>query len=101
MYESAITVAKANNDSSKVRRYERGLKTLQGMSRSLKAGKRVNMEDLPPEVSVTGKPAPQPAEDDMDELQSWIAAEQPIEEEKKGMYLKIIIVCVYLLWQIS
>ena len=86
MYESAITAAKAKGDSSKVRRYDRGLKTLQGMSRSLKAGKKVDMEDLPPEIATTGgsvavggasKPAGGQSveEDDMAELQSWVTSQ--------------------------
>ena len=84
MYESAIAAAKSKGDTSKARRYERGLKTLQGMARSLKAGKKINTDEIPPEVSisgggVTGGGAPPKApveevEDDLSELQSWVSS---------------------------
>ena len=52
MYQSAIAAAKSKGESSKVRRYERGLKTLQEMSKSLKSGRKVNIDEIPPEISV-------------------------------------------------
>ncbi|XP_043550729.1 coiled-coil and C2 domain-containing protein 1A [Chiloscyllium plagiosum] len=51
MYRSAIDNAKQSGESSKVRRYERGLKTLQSMLTSLKKGKQINEEDIPPPVA--------------------------------------------------
>lgn len=87
MYQSAIAAAKEKKESSKVRRYERSLKTLNEMMKSVKAGKKVNMEDIPPEVLVTGgvasKAATQPAktdEEDMSELQSWITADNSMRK---------------------
>lgn len=48
LYKQAETKAKNNNDTSKARRYNRGVKTLQGMLRDAKAGKNVNEADIPP-----------------------------------------------------
>ncbi|XP_048377723.1 coiled-coil and C2 domain-containing protein 1A isoform X2 [Stegostoma tigrinum] len=51
MYRSAIDNAKQSGESSKIRRYERGLKTLQSMLTSVKKGKQINEEDIPPPVA--------------------------------------------------
>lgn len=84
MYQSAIAVAKGKGDSSKVRRYERSVKTLNEMTKSLKAGKKINIDEIPPEVFVSGEgvastkapPTTKVAKvDDMDELKSWIASD--------------------------
>uniref|UniRef100_A0AAX7SQ04 Coiled-coil and C2 domain-containing protein 1B n=1 Tax=Astatotilapia calliptera TaxID=8154 RepID=A0AAX7SQ04_ASTCA len=55
MYQTAISNAKAAGETSKVRRYERGLKTLQSMLTSAKKGKPVNEEEMPPPVALGGK----------------------------------------------
>ncbi|XP_069086547.1 coiled-coil and C2 domain-containing protein 1A isoform X2 [Pleurodeles waltl] len=52
MYKTAITNAKQAGESSKVRRYERGLKTLESMLVSVQKGKAINEEELPPPVAV-------------------------------------------------
>ncbi|KAM9098463.1 coiled-coil and C2 domain-containing protein 1A isoform X3 [Sarcophilus harrisii] len=52
MYQTAITNAKQVGDSSKVRRYERGVKTLENMLTSVKKGRNINEEDIPPPVAV-------------------------------------------------
>lgn len=57
MYTMAISNAKAAGETSKVRRYERGLKTLQSMLTSARKGKPINEEEMPPPVAVGGKPA--------------------------------------------
>ncbi|XP_069783375.1 coiled-coil and C2 domain-containing protein 1A isoform X2 [Narcine bancroftii] len=51
MYRCAIDNAKRSGESSKMRRYERGLKTLQTMLTSVKKGKQINEEDIPPAVA--------------------------------------------------
>ncbi|XP_074485008.1 coiled-coil and C2 domain-containing protein 1A [Sebastes fasciatus] len=56
MYKTAISNAKAAGETSKVRRYDRGLKTLQSMLTSVKKGKAVNEEEMPPPVALGGKP---------------------------------------------
>ncbi|KAM4604210.1 coiled-coil and C2 domain-containing protein 1A isoform 1-T2 [Polymixia lowei] len=56
MYQTAINNAKAAGESSKARRYDRGLKTLQSMLASVKKGKPINEEEIPPPVAVGGKP---------------------------------------------
>lgn len=52
MYEAAIAGC---NESAKVRRYKRAFTSMQAMLKEAKAGRSVNLEDLPPSVSV--KPA--------------------------------------------
>ncbi|XP_017568295.1 coiled-coil and C2 domain-containing protein 1A [Pygocentrus nattereri] len=58
MYQTAINNAKAAGETSKVRRYDRGLKTLQSMLTSVKKGKPINEEEIPPPVAIGGKPTP-------------------------------------------
>ena len=52
MYKVAEENAKAAGESSKMRRFNRGLKTLNDLLRQVKSGKVVNPDDIPPEVSV-------------------------------------------------
>ncbi|XP_076120739.1 coiled-coil and C2 domain-containing protein 1A isoform X2 [Alosa pseudoharengus] len=61
MYQAAIANAKATGESSKARRYDRGLKTLQSMLTSVKKGKPINEDEMPPPVATGAKPAPAPA----------------------------------------
>uniref|UniRef100_A0A4W4H978 C2 domain-containing protein n=1 Tax=Electrophorus electricus TaxID=8005 RepID=A0A4W4H978_ELEEL len=56
MYQTAITNAKAAGETSKARRYDRGLKTLQSMLSSVKKGQPINEEEIPPPVATGGKP---------------------------------------------
>ncbi|XP_022611331.1 coiled-coil and C2 domain-containing protein 1A isoform X1 [Seriola dumerili] len=56
MYKTAISNAKAAGETSKVRRYDRGLKTLQSMLTSVKKGKPINDEEIPPPVALGGNP---------------------------------------------
>ncbi|NXG84253.1 C2D1B protein, partial [Stercorarius parasiticus] len=53
-YRTAISNAKASGESAKIRRYERGLKTLETMLAAVKKGKKINEEEMPPPVA-TGK----------------------------------------------
>ncbi|KAL7741740.1 hypothetical protein ACLKA6_000354 [Drosophila palustris] len=55
MYKQAEANAKAAGESAKARRFARGLKTLQDLHKQSAAGKSINVDDIPPEVSV--KPA--------------------------------------------
>uniref|UniRef100_A0A673GJG9 Coiled-coil and C2 domain-containing protein 1B n=1 Tax=Sinocyclocheilus rhinocerous TaxID=307959 RepID=A0A673GJG9_9TELE len=57
MYQTAITNAKAAGETSKARRYDRGLKTLQSMLMSVKKGKPINEDEIPPAVATGGKPS--------------------------------------------
>uniref|UniRef100_A0A8C8VPQ2 Coiled-coil and C2 domain-containing protein 1B n=1 Tax=Pelusios castaneus TaxID=367368 RepID=A0A8C8VPQ2_9SAUR len=52
MYRTAIGSAKQSGDSSKVRRYERGLKTLENMVTSVRKGKKIDEEEIPPPVAL-------------------------------------------------
>lgn len=47
MYRVALNNAKSVGDNAKARRLERGLKTLESLLKSAKAGKDVNEEDIP------------------------------------------------------
>ncbi|NXN58444.1 C2D1B protein, partial [Rynchops niger] len=53
-YQTAISNAKESGESAKIRRYERGLKTLETMLAAVKKGKKINEEEMPPPVA-TGK----------------------------------------------
>uniref|UniRef100_A0A8C6LRW8 Coiled-coil and C2 domain-containing protein 1B n=1 Tax=Nothobranchius furzeri TaxID=105023 RepID=A0A8C6LRW8_NOTFU len=61
MYKTALQKAKSAGETSKARRYDRGLKTLESMLAALKKGKPVSESEIPPPVSV-GAPSstPQP-----------------------------------------
>ncbi|KAG6465502.1 hypothetical protein O3G_MSEX015191, partial [Manduca sexta] len=59
-YTLAERKAKENGESSRARRFARGLRTLNDLLKQAKAGKPVNDEDIPPPVPV-GKPADAPA----------------------------------------
>lgn len=74
MYNLAITNAKQSNDS-RARRFERGLKTLNGMLKQVNSGKQIDISEVPPEIVVKplepnssndnavllpSRPAPQP-----------------------------------------
>lgn len=50
-YKAAISNAKEADESGKVRRYERGLKTLETMLAAMKKGKKINEEEMPPLVA--------------------------------------------------
>ncbi|KAM6989571.1 LOW QUALITY PROTEIN: coiled-coil and C2 domain-containing protein 1B [Tautogolabrus adspersus] len=59
MYKTASENAKAAGETSKVRRYDRGLKTLQSMVAAVKKGRAVNEAEIPPPVA-TGAPSAPP-----------------------------------------
>lgn len=52
MYETAENNAKIASESSRARRFGRGIKTLQNLIKQSKAGKPINNDDIPPEVNV-------------------------------------------------
>ncbi|XP_034751401.1 coiled-coil and C2 domain-containing protein 1A isoform X1 [Etheostoma cragini] len=56
MYKGAISNAKAAGETSKVRRYDRGFKTLETMLTSVRKGKAVNEDEIPPPVALGGNP---------------------------------------------
>ncbi|XP_063061303.1 coiled-coil and C2 domain-containing protein 1A isoform X2 [Engraulis encrasicolus] len=61
LYQTAIANAKAAGESSKARRYERGLKSLQSMLAAVRKGKPINEDEMPPPVATGAKPAPAPS----------------------------------------
>ncbi|XP_041098022.1 LOW QUALITY PROTEIN: coiled-coil and C2 domain-containing protein 1A-like, partial [Polyodon spathula] len=58
MYRAATAIAKSSGESSRARRYERGLKTLESMLASVKKGRSINEEEIPPPVATGNTPAP-------------------------------------------
>ncbi|XP_073709406.1 coiled-coil and C2 domain-containing protein 1B isoform X1 [Misgurnus anguillicaudatus] len=63
MYRKAITNAEASGESSKARRYERGLKTLQTMLATVRKGGKIDETEIPPPVAgVTCGPNQPPAQ---------------------------------------
>ncbi|XP_036158693.1 coiled-coil and C2 domain-containing protein 1A isoform X1 [Myotis myotis] len=57
LYQTAIESARQAGDSAKVRRYERGLKTLENLLASVRKGSAIDEEDIPPPVAVGKGPA--------------------------------------------
>lgn len=60
MYKTAEAKAKENNESSRARRFSRGIKTLEDLLKKAKAGKAVSPNDIPPAIALNLKPAPPP-----------------------------------------
>ncbi|KAI0228025.1 Coiled-coil and C2 domain-containing protein 1A [Lamellibrachia satsuma] len=56
LYREALQKANDSKESSKLKRLQRGIKTLEGMLTQVKAGKSINEHDIPPEVAVTKSP---------------------------------------------
>ncbi|KAM4722167.1 coiled-coil and C2 domain-containing protein 1B isoform 2-T2 [Rhinophrynus dorsalis] len=81
-YKAAISNAKQANESSKARRYERGLKTLETMLKTVRQGRAVNEEEIPPPVA-SGKsavsPPSQPTEDSAQQEGSGDPSHVPME----------------------
>ncbi|XP_024137181.1 coiled-coil and C2 domain-containing protein 1B [Oryzias melastigma] len=62
MYRTALHNAKAAGETSKARRYDRGLKTLESMMAAVKKGKPINEAEIPPLVATgASSTAPPPA----------------------------------------
>ncbi|NXP82053.1 C2D1B protein, partial [Ramphastos sulfuratus] len=53
-YRTAISNAEQSGEGARIRRYQRGLKTLETMLAAVKKGKKINEEEMPPPVA-TGK----------------------------------------------
>ncbi|XP_066128119.1 coiled-coil and C2 domain-containing protein 1A isoform X2 [Saccopteryx bilineata] len=52
IYQKAIESARQAGDSAKVRRYDRGLKTLESLLASIQKGNAIDEEDIPPPVAM-------------------------------------------------
>ncbi|KAM7351958.1 lethal (2) giant discs 1 isoform 1-T4 [Cochliomyia hominivorax] len=55
MYKMAEANAKTDGESAKMRRFNRGLKTLNNLLRQANSGYDINSDDIPPEVSIKPK----------------------------------------------
>ena len=62
LYREAEAAAKTSGDSSRARRYNRGVNTLVELERRVTRGGAVREEDIPPLVTVPGKVRPQNTE---------------------------------------
>ncbi|XP_047544484.1 coiled-coil and C2 domain-containing protein 1-like isoform X1 [Vanessa atalanta] len=60
-YTLAEKTAKANGESSRARRFNRGIKTLNDLLKQAKAGRAIKDEDIPPPVSIGKSSDAQPA----------------------------------------
>lgn len=60
MYELAEENAKKAGETSRARRFNRGIKTLKDLIKTSNAGRPINPEDIPPEVAVTITKKPDP-----------------------------------------
>ena len=52
MYNDALKEAESQKDTSKIRRYKRAIGTIEDMLKATRSGRPINMEELPPIVSV-------------------------------------------------
>uniref|UniRef100_A0A671PHI3 Coiled-coil and C2 domain-containing protein 1B n=1 Tax=Sinocyclocheilus anshuiensis TaxID=1608454 RepID=A0A671PHI3_9TELE len=77
MYQTAITNAKAMGETSKARRYDRGLKTLQSMLTLVKKGKPIDEDEIPPPVATGGKPSTAPQAEPIREPEKPALANTP------------------------
>ena len=58
LYQEALKTAESQGDSSKARRYKRSIGNMDDMLKTARAGRPVNMEDLPPIISTGQSVAP-------------------------------------------
>ncbi|XP_056116742.1 coiled-coil and C2 domain-containing protein 1B isoform X1 [Rhinichthys klamathensis goyatoka] len=58
LYRMAVTNAKSTGETSKARRYERGLKTLQTMLASVRKGGKIDETEIPPPVACGASDGP-------------------------------------------
>uniref|UniRef100_A0A452F5U1 Coiled-coil and C2 domain containing 1A n=1 Tax=Capra hircus TaxID=9925 RepID=A0A452F5U1_CAPHI len=61
LYQTAIESARQAGDSAKMRRYDRGLKTLENLLASVRKGKAIDEGDIPPPVAVGKGPVATPS----------------------------------------
>ncbi|NXO56012.1 C2D1B protein, partial [Aramus guarauna] len=77
-YRTAISNAKESGESAKVRRYERGLKTLETMLAAVKKGKKINEGEMPPPVAAGKK-----------SLQSHAASSPTMETDGRAYFVHL------------
>ncbi|KAM5308151.1 coiled-coil and C2 domain-containing protein 1A isoform 2-T2 [Glossophaga mutica] len=61
LYQTAIESARQTGDSAKMRRYDRGLKTLENLLASVRKGNAIDEEDIPPPVAMGKGPMATPS----------------------------------------
>ncbi|XP_049644471.1 coiled-coil and C2 domain-containing protein 1A isoform X2 [Suncus etruscus] len=61
LYQMAAESARLAGDSAKMRRYDRGLKTLENLLASVRKGRPIDEEDIPPPVAVGRGPPTTPS----------------------------------------
>ncbi|XP_040846652.1 coiled-coil and C2 domain-containing protein 1A isoform X2 [Ochotona curzoniae] len=61
LYQAALESARQAGDSAKMRRYDRGLKTLENLLASFRKGEAIDEGDIPPPVAIGRGPAVAPS----------------------------------------
>ncbi|NXW56055.1 C2D1A protein, partial [Eurystomus gularis] len=80
MYRAAIANARQAGDGSRLRRYERGLKTLENLLVSVRKGKKIDEGEIPPPVALgkgPSSPQPSPASPGTDPAPSSLPSSHP------------------------
>lgn len=97
MYQSAVAAAKSKGESSKVRRYERAISSMNEMAKDLRGGKPVKISDLPPEIATAGGSVTssvtsnkRESNDDLKELEEW-ASTGSSSSTSSGKYIEVVI----------
>ncbi|XP_063982910.1 coiled-coil and C2 domain-containing protein 1-like isoform X3 [Diachasmimorpha longicaudata] len=70
MYKVAEAKAKSLNETSKARRYGRGIKTLQGLLRSAQGGGAIDESEIPPELPPSALPHDESADEVAEPLEA-------------------------------
>ncbi|XP_063404571.1 coiled-coil and C2 domain-containing protein 1-like isoform X2 [Mytilus trossulus] len=60
MYEAGVESAKSTGDTSKQKRYDRGLKTIQDLLKKAQQGKSIDESDIPPAITVSAQSKQRP-----------------------------------------
>ncbi|CAG2209962.1 CC2D1 [Mytilus edulis] len=60
MYEAGVESAKSAGDTSKQKRYDRGLKTIQDLLKKAQQGKTIDESDIPPAITVSAQAKQRP-----------------------------------------
>lgn len=80
MYETAESNAKSAGETSRARRFNRGIKTIKDLLKQVKSGKPINNEDIPPEVSVNVQKEKRPDQDQQNTVPSQNLNEDSLQE---------------------
>ncbi|XP_017778649.1 PREDICTED: coiled-coil and C2 domain-containing protein 1-like isoform X2 [Nicrophorus vespilloides] len=83
MYELAQSNAKEAGESSRAKRFGRGISTIKDLIKTTNSGKPINKDDIPPEVTVNTQKREPPVEPTRPAPLPPSAVESPVEEDIK------------------